>query len=60
MQAYFTEKNLPMIKSLRIILLCEKIFIEGSPQITFPSNNAEYLISKKNPEPLQLTCSVAE
>lgn len=35
---------------------CEKIFTEGSPQITSPVNGTEYLISKKNPEPLQLLC----
>ena len=35
--------------------LRKKIFIEGSPRITFPSDKAEYLISKKSPEPLQLT-----
>ncbi|MFT3845141.1 MAG: penicillin-binding protein 1C [Lacibacter sp.] len=35
---------------------CEKIFKEGAPFITFPVNGTEYLISKKNPEPLQLIC----
>jgi penicillin-binding protein 1C len=36
--------------------LCEKIFREGKPNIISPVNGSEYLISKKNPEPLQLTC----
>jgi len=35
---------------------CEKIFKEGAPAITSPVNGTEYLISKKNPEPLQLVC----
>lgn len=35
---------------------CEKIFASGAPQIKSPVNGTEYLISKKNPEPLQLVC----
>ncbi|HEX6182090.1 MAG TPA: penicillin-binding protein 1C, partial [Chitinophagaceae bacterium] len=35
---------------------CEVIFKEGLPNITFPVNGSEYLINKKDPEPLQLTC----
>jgi penicillin-binding protein 1C len=35
---------------------CEKIFKDGAPQITSPVNGTEYLISKSNPEPLQLVC----
>lgn len=35
---------------------CEKIFASGAPQIKSPVNETEYLISKKNPEPLQLVC----
>ena len=30
------------------------------PTITFPQNDAEYFINKKNPEPLQLTASVPD
>lgn len=36
---------------------CEKIFREGAPMIISPSANAEYLIDRKNPEPLQLGCT---
>ncbi|HSZ33813.1 MAG TPA: hypothetical protein VK772_10915, partial [Puia sp.] len=36
--------------------LCEKVFREGAPAIVSPKNGSEYLISKKHPEPLQLTC----
>jgi penicillin-binding protein 1C len=35
---------------------CEIIFKEGAPLITSPTNGSEYLISKKNPEPIQLVC----
>jgi penicillin-binding protein 1C len=35
---------------------CEKVFKEGAPLVTSPANGAEYLISKKHPEPLQLVC----
>jgi penicillin-binding protein 1C len=35
---------------------CEKIFMEDGPVITSPSSGFEYLISKKDPEPLQLKC----
>jgi penicillin-binding protein 1C len=35
---------------------CEKVFREGGPVVTSPSNGSEYLISKKDPEPLQLRC----
>ena len=38
---------------------CEKIFGEGAPAIVSPSANAEYLIDRQNPEPLQLSCNVA-
>ncbi|HLY68294.1 MAG TPA: penicillin-binding protein 1C [Puia sp.] len=36
---------------------CEKIFKEGGPVVVSPSNGNEYLINKKDPEPLQLTCN---
>ena len=35
---------------------CEKVFKEGAPLITSPSNGTVYLISKTHPEPLQLVC----
>ena len=37
---------------------CEKVFREGGPVVVSPSNGAEYLINKKDPEPLQLRCRV--
>jgi penicillin-binding protein 1C len=38
---------------------CEAIFKEGVPKITFPISGTEYLINKKSPEPLVLTCKTA-
>jgi penicillin-binding protein 1C len=38
---------------------CEKIFKEGVPEITSPVSNTEYLINKKDREPLQLICKTA-
>jgi penicillin-binding protein 1C len=58
MQSYFAEKRIAYDKIPPHNPACEKIFMDGSPQITFPADNAEYLISKKSPEPLQLTCNV--
>lgn len=59
MQSYFEEKRMTYNKIPPHNPDCEKIFSEGLPQITFPSDNSEYLISKKTPEPLQLTCNVS-
>ncbi len=38
---------------------CEVIFRGNAPQIVSPQNGSEYLISKKNREPLQLICKTA-
>jgi penicillin-binding protein 1C len=38
---------------------CETIFKDGSPVITSPLTNAEYLINRKDREPIQLTCKTA-
>jgi penicillin-binding protein 1C len=38
--------------------MCEKVFREGAPVVTSPSNGSEYLINRKDPEPLQLRCRV--
>jgi len=39
--------------------LCEKVFREGAPVVTSPTNGSEYLISRRDPEPLQLRCRVS-
>lgn len=59
MQAYFEYNNIAYQKLPEHNSSCEKIFREGAPVITFPSQHAEYLISRKHPEPLQLTCNVS-
>jgi penicillin-binding protein 1C len=38
---------------------CEVVFRGNAPVINFPVNGSEYLISKKDPEPLQLICRTA-
>jgi penicillin-binding protein 1C len=38
---------------------CEKVFKEGAPLVISPSNGSEYLINRKDPEPLQLRCRVS-
>jgi penicillin-binding protein 1C len=35
---------------------CEKLFREGGPMLVSPANGSEYLINKKDPEPVQLQC----
>lgn len=55
MQAYFDERRIAYEKVPAHNPDCEKIFKEGAPAITSPRNGSEYLISKKNPEAIQLT-----
>ncbi len=38
--------------------MCEKMFREGGPVVVSPANGSEYLINRKDPEPLQLRCRV--
>lgn len=38
--------------------LCEKVFKEGAPVVMSPANGSEYLINRKDPEPLLLRCRV--
>jgi penicillin-binding protein 1C len=56
MQAWFEEKRIVYDKIPVHNPECETVFKEGSPVISSPSNGTEYLINKKNPEPLQLVC----
>jgi penicillin-binding protein 1C len=55
MQAYFEERKIAYEKIPMHNPGCEKIFKDGAPDITSPKNGSEYLISKKNPEALQLS-----
>jgi len=58
MQRYFDENEIAYQKIPAHNPACEKIFKEGSPVVTSPSSGSEYLISKKDPQPLQLSCNV--
>jgi penicillin-binding protein 1C len=56
MQAWMEEHKVAYEKIPSHNPNCEKIFKEGLPVITSPNNNTEYLINKKDREPLQLAC----
>ncbi len=59
MQAWFEENRIAYEKIPPHNPDCEVIFRGAAPVIRFPVNGTEYLISKKNPEPLQLVCKTA-
>ena len=59
MKEYFDEHRIAYLPVPPHNPKCEKVFREGAPMITAPSNGNEYLISRKSPEPLQLRCRVA-
>lgn len=59
MQQYFADRNIAYEKVPAHNPACEKIFTGSSPMVTSPANGSEYLISKKNPEPLMLLCKTA-
>jgi penicillin-binding protein 1C len=56
MQRYYEENKIAYQKLPPHNPACEKIFAEEGPVITSPSSGFEYLINKKDPEPLQLSC----
>lgn len=56
MQHYFEERRIVYQKIPPHNASCEQIFKESGPAITSPKNGSEYFISKKHPEPLQLSC----
>jgi penicillin-binding protein 1C len=59
MQSWFEENRIPYQKIPPHNPDCELIFKGAAPVINSPVNGMEYLIDKKNPEPLQLTCRTA-
>ena len=59
MQWWFNENNVAYQKIPAHNPACEMIFKGNAPVITSPANSTEYLVSKKNPEPLQLLCKTA-
>ena len=58
-QAYYLENGIAYDKIPPHNPVCDKIFKEGAPLITSPSHGSDYLINKKDPEPLQLACKTA-
>lgn len=59
MQAWFEENRIAYQKIPQHNPNCELIFKGAAPAITFPVNGMEYIINKKNPEPLQLISKTA-
>lgn len=59
MQAWFEENRIAFQKIPPHNPACELIFKGAAPLINSPVNGTEYLINKKNPEPLQLICKTA-
>lgn len=59
MQLWMAENNIPFEKIPEHNPDCEVLAKGAAPSIHSPSNGMEYLISKKNPEPLQLVCKTA-
>ncbi len=58
MQQYFEDHRIAYEKIPPHNPDCEKLFKEGGPVITYPKSGSEYLIDRKNPEPLMLSCNV--
>lgn len=59
MQSWYADNGLSYQKLPPHNPECELIFKGNAPYITFPVNGTEYLINKKDPEPLQLVCRTA-
>ena len=59
MQSWFDNNGISYQKIPAHNPDCELIFKGAAPLVVSPTNGAEYLISKKDPEPLQLVCRTA-
>jgi penicillin-binding protein 1C len=59
MQSWFEENRIAYQKIPAHNPECEMIFKGAAPSITSPVNGTEYLINKKDREPLQLICKTA-
>ena len=59
MQSWFQEHQIAYQKIPPHNPDCELIFKGAAPAIIFPVNGMEYIINKKDPEPLQLICKTA-
>ena len=56
MELHFDENRIAYQKIPPHNQQCEQVFKNNKPQIISPKSNFEYLISKNDPEPLQLQC----
>jgi len=56
MREYFEANKIAYVPIPKHNLTCEKLFREGGPVVVSPANGSEYLINKKDPEPVQLQC----
>ena len=56
MQEFFAGQKISFEKIPPHNPACEKVFHEGLPQILLPADGTEVLISRSDPEPLQLKC----
>lgn len=59
MKEYFENNKIAYAKIPPHNPTCEKVFKEGAPVVTSPRAGSEYLINRKDPEPLQLRCRVS-
>lgn len=59
MQAWYADNRIAYERIPAHNPDCEVIFRGNAPFITSPVNGTEYLINKKEPEPLQLVCKTA-
>ncbi|MFZ9388057.1 MAG: penicillin-binding protein 1C [Chitinophagaceae bacterium] len=59
MQAWYEDNRISYVRIPPHNPDCEVIFKGAAPVIQSPVNGTEYLISKTNPEPLQLLCKTA-
>jgi penicillin-binding protein 1C len=58
MREYYEANKIAYVAIPRHNPACEKLFKEGGPVVVSPANGSEYLINRKDPEPLQLRCRV--
>ena len=56
MQIYYDTRNIAYQKTPTHNPSCEQVFRNEKPLIVSPKSDFEYLISKNDPEPLQLQC----
>jgi len=59
MQAWMDDNNIAYEKIPPHNPACDKIFKGSAPVIASPANGTEYLINKKDPEPIQLIAKTA-